>query len=152
MVCPDCGATWAEAGQTCETAFHQFLYWENENPQVGGLAHALMVLCYHLQHPAILSQSWLAGAGPLLRGFVEEGIRTEDQRRRMASAVVSGRRTFKIKATTDDHGRYAHPIVWHMTAADVLASGADAYAESVHAWAAAILTDLRASGNLGESI
>lgn len=147
MICPDCGAAWPD-DRTCENAFHQFLYWENENPGVGQKVHALMVLCYHLQHPGILSQAWLDGAGLLLRDLVDGGLEPADLRRRMAQAVDSGRRQWKIKAEPDSHGKYPHAITWNTTAADVLAGGVERYGVSIHAWAAATLADMRDSGNL----
>src|SRR5687768_18585806 len=96
-VCPECGAPQV-GGKTCQDDFHQMLYWESEDPTLGEVHH-LMVLCYHLQHPGLYSPEGLTAAKNLLVSFLEEGLSTEEVRRRNRSRLDSGKRTFKIKAT-----------------------------------------------------
>lgn len=69
--CPECGAV-LQGGETCAALFHQMLYWENEQPELGSVHH-LMVLCYHLQHPCLLSKAGLDYGVELLRDFLENG-------------------------------------------------------------------------------
>jgi Family of unknown function (DUF5946) len=131
--CDECGAA-LEAGQSCQDHFHQMLYWEAEDPP-RGVVHHLMVLCYHMQHPSILSQEWLDGAKGLLEDFVVRGVTPAEIRKRDSAKLDSGKRTYKIKGTPDHHGSYAQPVAWSMTAADVVAAGAERYVERVRAWA-----------------
>ncbi len=69
--CPECGAV-LQGGETCAALFHQMLYWENAQPELGSVHH-LMVLCYHLQHPCLLSKAGLDYGVELLRDFLENG-------------------------------------------------------------------------------
>ncbi len=79
----------------------------------------------------------------MLVDFLEGGVTPEMMRRKMRDTVDSGKRKFKI---TGDKvpGKYDREIMWTMTAADVVANGADRYGESVEAWAKAVLAALRA--------
>jgi hypothetical protein len=132
MHCPECGAAWTD-GQTCQDFFHQFLFWENEDPARGEVHH-LMVLCYHLQHPSLYSAEGLAHARGLLSDFVERGLSTEEVRRRQREAVASSNRQFSVTARSGNQGAYERPVTWTMTAADVAAGGAKRYCENVRAW------------------
>ena len=85
--CPECGAA-LQGGETCEALFHQMLYWENEQPELGSVHH-LMVLCYHLQHPSLLSQAGLDTGVQLLRDFLENGLTPEQARREKRQEVDS---------------------------------------------------------------
>ncbi len=145
--CPECGAPWTD-GSSCQDYFHQMGFWEIEHMSVNGVVHHLMVLCYHLQHPSLYAPDGLRHATGLLVDFVERGVSPQTVRIRDRDKVDSGRRKFKIKATADSHGAYAHPVVWTMTAADVIARGEPNYVASVRAWAQSVLDALKASGNL----
>jgi NADH:ubiquinone oxidoreductase subunit F (NADH-binding) len=79
----------------------------------------------------------------MLVDFVEGGVTPQQMRKEIAQKVDSGRRTYKIAGTVENHGAYAQPIAWTMTIADVVAAGHDAYYESVNAWARATLAALR---------
>jgi len=144
--CPECGATWDE-GQTCQDHFHQMLFWENEYSGYGEVHH-LTVLCYQLQHPGLYSPEGLRAAMHLLDDFLEHGVTTEDVRTHLRSALDSGQRTWKVKGTPASHGAYNPPIQWTMTAANVIATGADNYCDSVRTWARSTYETLKASGNL----
>ncbi|MCC6904431.1 MAG: hypothetical protein IT326_01215 [Anaerolineae bacterium] len=145
-ICPACGAVWP-AGAACREAFHQMLYWEAERPELGAVHH-LMVLCFHLQHPALYSPEGLEEAKRLLIAFVRAGASPEAVRRDAARAVDSGRRSYSITARPDAEGRYARPAAWQMTTADVIAGGIGQYTTQVEAWARAICDTLSESGNL----
>lgn len=134
--CLECGAMWT-GDQTCETYFHQMLFWEAEHPALGEVHH-LMVLCYHLQHPSLYSPEGLIEARRLLVEFVEHGASPAEVRQRNRARVDSSRRDWKIKATATSHGSYDPPIHWSMTAADVIAGGADHYCDNVRQWARSI--------------
>ena len=144
--CPECGALWRD-GVTCADHFHQMLFWENED-SANWAVHHLTVLCYHLQHPSLYAPDGLEHATGLLIKFVDEGVDPRVLRVQMRDEVDSGKRQFKITATADAHGAYAHPVTWTMTTADVVAGGIERYIELVNAWARSMLADLRASGNL----
>ncbi len=145
--CPECGAPWT-AEMTCQDYFDQMGFWEIENPSVNYAVHHLMVLSYHLQHPSRYSPEGLSGAKGLLVDFLERGISPQQVRARDRDKLNSGHRNYKIKASADSHGAYAHPVTWTMTAADVIARGESNYVESVTAWARSILDTLKASANL----
>jgi hypothetical protein len=142
--CPECGAIWHEQ-QTCQAAFHQMLYWENEHPEAAAAVHHLMVLCYYLQHPSLYSPEGLTYARQLLVTFVKEGATPQDVRRRNRDQVDSGKRQWKFVGTPASHGSYTQPIHWHMTAIDVIAGGVDAYVENVKRWAKSIDDTLSSS-------
>ncbi len=147
--CPDCGALLTD-GQTCRDALDQMLYWEAEFPELG-IVHHLMVLAYHLQHPALYSEAGLAEAKRLLIAFMWEGNSPQDVRRQNLRAYDAGHRTFNIKATTESRGGYSLPVTWPITAPDVVASGAENYIENVTTWAVSIFDSLEASGQLDSS-
>lgn len=134
--CPDCGAAHAN-GVTCQDDFHQMLFWEAEEPARGEVHH-LMVLCYHLQHPGLYSPAGLQHALGLLEDFVVRGQSPAEVRQRQRAKVASDQRTWKITARPGAHGAYDRPIAWTLTAADVVAGGADAYCDNVRSWAASI--------------
>lgn len=134
--CHECGAL-HEANRTCQDDFHQMLFWENERPELGEVHH-LMVLCYHLQHPSLYSAEGLARARGLLADFIERGLNTAEVRRRNREEVASSNRSWSVTARPGNQGAYERPIVWTMTAADVVAGGAGAYGDNVRAWARAV--------------
>lgn len=139
-VCSDCGAILVEE-QPCETYFHQMLFWENEEPE-NGRVHHLAVLCYHLQHPALYAPEGLAYARQLLKRFVVDGEAPAQVRQQAKEQVASNNRQWKIKGSAGSRGSYPVPIVWRMTAADVVAGGIDNYCENVEKWAATIQKQL----------
>jgi hypothetical protein len=132
--CLECG-TVGKAGETCETYFHQMLFWESEYPAYGAEVHHLMVLCYYLQHPSLYSPEGLNEAHRLLVEFVEHGASPAEVRKRNWARVDSSKRDWKIKATVTSHGSYNREMAWPMTAADVVAGGADHYCDNVRRWA-----------------
>jgi len=141
--CPECGARRA-AERTCRDHFHQMLLWESEDPTRWAVHH-LMVLCYHLQHPSLYSAEGLAVARGLLADFIEHGLSPEEVRKKNSGRVASGARDWTITARPGNQGAYDRPIHWTMTAADVVAGGADAYVENVSAWARTAHADIRQS-------
>lgn len=144
--CPACGARWIDS-ITCESHFHQLLFWEVEDPSRGSVHH-LLVLSYHLQHPHLYSPETLQAGMQMLAQFIEEGVSPKQMRQRLQSSVDSGHRTHPITARPGHTGAYAYPVIWKVTAADVVSAGADAYISSVEGWASSILAVLRESGNL----
>jgi len=144
--CPACGAAWTD-GNTCQDYFYQMGYWELEDSALY-VVHHLMVLCYHLQHPHLYSREGLQFSSQLLVDFVERGVTTQTVRQQRRDALDSGNRTFKITARPDSVGAYPNPVHWTMTAADVVAGGADHYVDNVKAWAQSVYDALKNSGNL----
>ncbi len=142
--CPECGAPWPN-DLTCRDHFHQMLYWENEDPTRGEVHH-LMVLCYHLQHPSLYSAEGLAHGRALLADFVASGLTPQQARRRNRAKVASGNREWSITARPGNRGAYERPVAWAMTAADVVAGGADRYVDNVRAWAEAAHRNLTEVG------
>jgi hypothetical protein len=128
-LCPECGAAWPE-GMDCPQGFYQMLYWEAENPALGGVHH-LMALCYHLQHPSLYSPEGLEAAKKLIHAFVVEGARPQEARRKLRGEVDSSRRKWKVTAAGERCAAHAAPVKWTMTAADVVAGGAGENAERV---------------------
>lgn len=144
--CPECGTLWTD-GVTCETHFHQMLFWEAEFPELGAVHH-LMVASYNVQHPHVYSPQTLKHAHQLLVDFLERGLTPQQVRARDRDKVDSGKRQHKITGTAESHGAYQHPVAWTMTAADVTAGGAEHYCERVEQWARSIIASLRAAGEL----
>ncbi len=114
------------------------LFWEAEYPADGAEVHHLMVLCYHLQHPSLYSPEGLNEARRLLAEFVEHGLSPAEARQRNRARVDSRRRNWKIKGTAESRGSYRHAVVWDMTAADIVAGGAENYCNNVRGWAQSI--------------
>lgn len=145
--CSACGAC-LDVDQSCETNFHQMLFWETENPAIYGAVHHYTVLCYHLQHPHIYSMQGLNFAKNLLRHFLDEELDPAEARKRMQKGMQGTQRDWKITATEDSIGAYANPIIWTMTTHDIITIGANNYVESVLEWARSILDDLSTTDNL----
>lgn len=139
--CPDCGA-FLDAGQSCADFFHQMLFWENEDPSRGAVHH-LMVLCYYLQHPRLYSIEGLIHGRHLLADFVERGLSPSQARQQNSARVDSGRREWAVTARPGNEGAYERPIAWTMTAADIVAGGAEGYVENIQAWAVATHAAIR---------
>lgn len=118
------------------------LFWESEDPSLG-VVHHLMVLCYHLQHPSLLSPEGLQEQRKLLADFLVRGITTAQVRRRDRSLRDSGRRTWKITARRDRFASYTAPVHWTMTAGDVVAGGMENYVENVRLWAKSVFEAIR---------
>lgn len=110
--------------------------------------HHLMVLCYYLQHPHLYSPEGLRGAMTLLGMALEQALPPQELRRRLAPQVESGVRDYPIRGTARSAGRYATPVQWTMTAADVVAAGPAQYEEHVCRWADSVLAALRESGEM----
>jgi hypothetical protein len=144
--CPECQMPLAD-GATCQDDFHQMLFWETEQPNLG-VVHHLMVLCYHMQHPSLYSADGLENAKTLLIDFVTRGLSTERVRKQNRDQVDSGKRQWKVTARPDSHGTYTYPVNWTMTARDVVAGGMDHYIENTQAWAKSVLAALQATNNI----
>jgi len=144
--CPQCGATW-EQDLTCQDYFHQMLFWEAENSELGEVHH-LMVLAYSLQHPSLYSSQGLENAMGLLVDFLVNGLEPHQVGVNMRAVVDAGKRSWTITARLDSQGSYAHPVHWPVTAAQVVAGGPEAYCQNVRDWAGSILKTLKESGNL----
>lgn len=146
QICSACGAE-ISVDHTCETDFHQFMFWEQEFPEVY-IVHHLMVLGYYLQHPHLYSPQGLDGAKHQLEEFIEMDISPEAMRQKIRKSVDSGKRDFPITAREGQLGKWEHPFTWTMRACDVVAGGAENYIENIRKWARSIYDDLKASGNL----
>lgn len=118
------------------------LFWEAENPPLGEVHH-LMVLGYNLQHPSMLSPEGLDYSIDLLKAFIEQSVQPEDIRKQRRAQVDSGNRKWKIKATAERAGAYRQLMHWTMTAADVVAGGADNYVANVRRWAQSIVAAIQ---------
>lgn len=137
--CPVCGGAEPDGG-ACIDHFHQMGVWELEH----GLydLHHLMVLCYYLQHPHLYSREGLEGALRLIRRFVIDGDYVFAVRTELRPNVQQQRRDYPITARPDNYGSYPTPIVWTITASDVIAAGIDRYYESIRAWAKSVVEAL----------
>jgi hypothetical protein len=148
--CPECGATWTD-DVTCETYFHEMLFWEQADLEHLGMVHHLMVLSFHMQHPSRYSSEALAWGKTALADFLERGVTPQQVRLRDRASLDSGARKHKIKGTPESHGAYAHPVAWTMSAGDVVAGGTESYVENVRAWAQSIYDALTAAGELSDA-
>lgn len=143
--CPECGAPHT-SDSTCETDFHQMLFWEREDSSRWEVHH-LTVLCYHLQHPHLYSEDGLTNGIGLLTAFVRDGIPSSEIRRTSKDKINSKHRAWKITARPDSKGAYAHPVTWTIRAADVVAHGAERYVKSVREWAQSVYDSIQAAEN-----
>jgi hypothetical protein len=134
--CDVCGAS-LEEGQHCRDLFYQMLYWENEESALGEVHH-LMVLCYHLQHPEILSKEGLSAARDLLAAFLDTGLGPQQIRRRDSQRAASGNRKWTVTARPGDVGSYDSPVSWPITVTDIVQEGKEQYIQSVRSWARSI--------------
>lgn len=143
--CSVCGAR-LEDDQACIAYFHLLLGWELDY----GLydVHHLLVLGYSLQHPASYSPECLPQAIGQLVDFVENDVTPAQMRKRIAAAVASDARRYKITGTPTHHGTYAYPVDWPICVDAIVRAGPDVYYASVRAWANSVLAALRQSGNL----
>src|SRR5690606_41591561 len=119
----------------------QRLYWANEGCARGAVHH-LRVLCYHLQHRSLCSAEGLAHGRELLADFVARGLTPQEARRNNREHVAAGNRAWSITARPGNVGAYEHPIVWGMTAADVVAGGPANYVVNTRKWAATTHSDM----------
>ncbi|MDX2163027.1 MAG: DUF5946 family protein [bacterium] len=143
--CAECGAALKNGG-ACIDHFHLILGWELTEQLYD--VHHLAVLSYFLQHPALYSPEGLPSAIGQLVDFVEHGVTPQQMRQRIAAAVDSGTRSYRIAGTPAHHGAYAHVVTWQVRVDDVVRAGVERYYASVQRWAASILDSLRQSGNL----
>jgi Family of unknown function (DUF5946) len=104
-----------------------------------------MILCYHLQHPSLYSPAGLDEARQLLVEFAEYGASPAEVRQRNRARVDSSQRDWKITASATSHGSFDHPVVWHMTAVEVVTGGAECYCNNVRIWAKSISDALKAT-------
>jgi hypothetical protein len=142
--CPECGAPVPEGG-TCQQNFHALLLLEGEVPGApGGLPHFYAVASYGLQHPD--SMSYTAEALAWLRSAVARALSGEvdvaDLRRSARHQGGSAR----VQRRDGDEVPGWGISSWSMTVTDVLAGGADVYAERVRDWGASIVADLERVG------
>lgn len=147
IVCPTCDTVWQE-NITCETYFHQMLFWENEYPEHTLEVHHLLVLAYYLQHPYLYSREGLEVAKQLLVDFVEKALTPQEILKRDRAIRDSGNRKHNIGATEDSKGEYPRPVTWSVTAKDVTEGAIEDYKANVRLWARSILESLKQSGNL----
>lgn len=145
--CPTCNTPW-EDDTTCETYFHQMLFWENEYPEHTLEVHHLLVLSYYLQHPYLYSREGLEVAKQLLVDFVEKSLTPQEVLKRDRAIHDSGNRKYNISATEDSKGEYLHSVTWTFTAKDVTEGAIEDYKANVRLWARSILESLKQAGNV----
>ncbi len=144
-LCPECGAGWV-GEVTCESNFHQMLFWEDEYPDYGARVHLLAVLWYHLLHRTLFSTRGLTFGLDLLVKFVREGANPEDVRRESRTLVDGGNHDWKIRGVENSYAAYDSPVAWSMTTAEIVRVGHENYCESVKTWAASILEEFQTAG------
>ncbi len=149
-VCPSCGAHWHD-NVTCEDHFRQMLAWDFSDAQAGAVHH-LTVLCYHLQHPHLLSQEGLVGQMELLRLSIEEAYSPSELRAYNRPLADNATRKTPISARPDNIGAYKQPIAWSMTCSYVTEIGLEGYPDRVRQWASSVMNTLRAVGKSNKSM
>ncbi|HEV8150493.1 MAG TPA: DUF5946 family protein [Gemmatimonadales bacterium] len=65
LACPQCGALYPDAADSCEQRFQQLLALDHSRPEPWGRLHGVVFACYTLQHPEgqtheALERCWLA--------------------------------------------------------------------------------------------
>jgi hypothetical protein len=134
--CSECGLVWLDE-INCQDRFHQMLYWEAEDPHLWEVHH-LMVLCFHLQHPSLISQKGLEEAKKLLAAFVEKGIQPQQIRDMNRVRLDSGKRDWKIHGSPDSPGSYGKPVRWTMNIENIIEGGEKDYIENIRRWAQSV--------------
>lgn len=135
--CPECGAPVA-AGSTCHDNFHALLALEATVPGAqGGLPHFYAVASYGLQHPD--SMGFLASTLSGLRDSVAAALAGEPVEGLRRRATDGAARLGRVTRREGEPAPRWDVERWPTTVADVLAAGADSYADSVEAWARSIV-------------
>lgn len=115
------------------------LSWEAQDADLSA-EHFLTVASYNLQHPAQFTDEALVWLRSSFVEYLDQGVSTEELRRRAAGAYAGSERVLK-----DPAERYPVLRHWNMTIADVyLPDRPQAAAERVRAWAATIRSGIEA--------
>lgn len=138
--CSSCGAEWS-GNTSCTDQFHQLLFWEFDSDLFE--LHHLMVLCYHIQHPQLLSGQALETAKWQLAAFVDDGVTPDQMRKMLLNRLASQPSSVKVTSTNRDYGQHDSSITWSMTVFDVVSAGSEGYYASVKEWSRSILHTLR---------
>jgi len=106
--------------------------------------HHLLVATYMLQHSSKLTREGWSHERELLRSFLVDNKSPALIRQQHKDLVDSGKRKFKI--TSRNGLPVVHKIAWAKTIRDVRTENAEAYCESVTAWARSALEDAQEIG------
>jgi hypothetical protein len=137
IACSECGAPEApEDG--CRRRFDVCEALELTDPAYAGVHH-LTVSAYMLQHPTQLSVRGWHELRDLLGRFLNDGASPMDFRNESRRAMSSGRRDWRV--TGEDSIILPKGFEWQRTIPELSAAAPDAYAESIEAWARAVLAD-----------
>lgn len=135
-ICPECGAPQVE-GMTCWEQLGAIGSWEFQDPALMA-EHFLTVASYNLQHPAQFTDEALAGLRVAFIDHLDQGVSTQELRRRAASVYEGPKRVLRPAAER-------RPLLrrWPMTIADVyIPDQPTGAAQRVRQWAAAIRREL----------
>lgn len=91
--CPECGATFADTGDSCEARFNRLLALDHARVAPFGSRHGLLFAVFALQHPSRFASSLPAAWRVLYRTYVlreraEWVLRTEAAHRERATTSV----------------------------------------------------------------
>lgn len=139
--CPECGAP-IPAGGTCKDNFYALLLLESEVPGgPGTVAHFYAVASYGLQHPESMgfTAATLAGLLGQLEAVLSGEASIEDVRRSVRARAKEAGRVTRRPGDVVPHWPLSD---WPMTVTDVLEGGAEAYKDSVEAWARSVVAAL----------
>jgi len=138
MTCPECGAHFADANDSCGARFDQLLALDHSRQEPWGSRHGLAFAVFALQHPGRFNQQTVARAHELLTRVVAQreplGDVVKDFRARPASdAHQSAYETTEIAAGRTPYSPFA------VTIADLGDFTAEHYADLLDAWCRATL-------------
>jgi Family of unknown function (DUF5946) len=146
-MCPECGAP-LTAGRDCVDYFHALLALEAEVPGAPGQEpHFFAVATYNLQHPSGFTPAALDGLRRAVTDVLVGRAALADARqvRAAADGPMRVRRRADTALTEAEQAMLrAWPTGWAVTVRDILAGGADCYAERVRGWARAVTAALDA--------
>lgn len=139
-LCPECGANLI-GGLSCQEIFDKFLVLEFTDPGYGEV-HFLTVACFMIQHGRY-SDEGLNWIEQQLRSYFEEGLSSEQIRKRAAKGMGQDIRSWKV--TRQPEARPLPKIRWSITIPDVdsIYQNAVDYQNAIKSWARATLEEMK---------
>ena len=134
MKCPECGATYDDAGDSCAARFDALLALDHSRQEPWGSRHGLAFAVYALQHPVLHARS-LDNAWAALTRIYLDGAPHADVFARLRSARGA------LPAEWNSRPRPAHPVrPPSITIADLGDFDATTYVARLDDWCRAALS------------
>lgn len=146
-LCPECGAS-LNGVTTCKAYFDRMIAWDFCDFTGVGRVHHLTVLCYYLQHPRHYSSEGLKESINILKKVIENNLSDKKIYQEESTRFSSAKRTWSVRGTESNYGKYSREITWSVTVDAVVKDGITKYPEHIVQWAKSIYSDLKNAGQL----